>query len=112
MNKKRFKPRNLLLIELLLTIGVTAVIAFSDFRTIGAELRHDTSDTQQDYAELTQRYISAYKGITIPVKDKLLERPSFDEMNAWLQAHEESFRAAAARGCAAHSDHRHVRRCL
>jgi len=97
MNKKRFKPRTLLLIELLLTLGITAVIAFSDFRNVTAEMRHDTADTQRSYQALTLRYLSVYRGITIPVKEKLQENPSFDEMSTWLQAHEDEFREAVGR---------------
>ena len=84
----------ILAVELLLTLCVCIAIAIANLMVEQNQAAKYTQATAVDYHHLAERYLSVFKVLTVPVKDKLATDPSFDEMQRWLQAHEDIFREA------------------
>ena len=92
--KRKTSPGLLLLAELMLTACVCAAVVVGNIAVVRSESARYTAGAEADYAALERRYVSVFKALTIHVRGEIAEDPSFDEMNAWLQAHEASFRDA------------------
>ena len=86
-----------LLSEILLTVFVFSAVAVNSVRVIHDEVRQYAEELSVDYTGLTERYLSVFRAMMIPVGEKLAENPSFGEMNAWLQAHDEAFGEAVGK---------------
>lgn len=90
-NKKRVSPL-ILWIEIILTTLVVSIFMFVTLDSVSSEANQFCIDTENDYDILKAKYLSAFKGIMIHVYHEIEKgQPSFDEMNSWLQDHEEDF---------------------
>ena len=94
------KPHNqsrsvlILTVELLLTLCVCIAIAFANLMVEQNQAAKYTQAAAVDYRHLAEKYLSVFKVLTVPVEEKIATDPSFDEMQRWLQAHENVFREA------------------
>ena len=87
----------MLLIELTLSLCVCAAIVAANYSIVRLEAGRYASEIMRDYAGLENRYVSVFKAIANQVREKLAKDPSFNELNAWLQARDESFREAVGK---------------
>jgi len=93
MNNKQ-KSFLILVAEVILTVCVSFAAIYNNVSTAKSEADVLTSEIRNDYQRLIDSYISIFKTITIHVKHKIKDDPSFDEMNKWLQAHDKAFGSA------------------
>ena len=84
----------ILTVELLLTICVCIAIAIANLMVEQNQAAKYTQAAAVDYRHLAEKYLSVFKVLTVPVEEKIATDPSFDEMQRWLQAHEDVFREA------------------
>jgi signal transduction histidine kinase len=84
----------ILAIELLLTLCVCIAIAFANLMLEQNQAAKYTQTTAEDYHNLTDRYLSVFKVLTVSVREKIASDPSFDEMQRWLMVHDDIFREA------------------
>ncbi len=84
----------ILVVELLLTLCICIAIAIANLVVEQNQAAKYTQATAVDYHNLAERYLSVFKVLTVPVREKIATDPSFDEMQRWLQAHEDIFREA------------------
>ncbi len=84
----------LLLLELAVTVCVGVIAVFTSLSTIQRESDSYSKELQADYKNLEKRYISVFKMLTIEVKEEIERDPTFEEMNAWLQARNDAFKDA------------------
>ena len=80
----------ILAVELLLTLCICIAIAFANLMVEENQAAKYTQATEADYHNLAERYLSVFKVLTVPVREKIATNPSFEEMQRWLQAHERS----------------------
>jgi len=84
----------ILTVELLLTLCVCIAIAIANLMVEQNQAAKYTQAAAVDYRHLAEKYLSVFKVLTVPVEEKIATDPSFDEMQRWLQAHEDVFREA------------------
>jgi len=87
----KFNSLAVLIIELILTICVCAVVFITTTNAISDKANQYITDISSDFQNLEDRYVSVFKAMTIHIKEKIQENPSFEEMNAWLQEHDHLF---------------------
>lgn len=92
--KRCSKSLLLLVTELILTLGVSVAFVFAGLLTAKDEAYQYTSKVRSDYNHLKGGYVSAFSVLTVQVKEKIAEDPSFDEMNEWLKTHDAVFKNA------------------
>lgn len=90
------KPNSLfvLIIELLLTLGISIIIIMNTIATVENEAGKYIEDVEYDYSNLTSKYVSVFSAVVIPVKEELKSDPSFAELDAWLKANDSQFKSA------------------
>ena len=88
---ERSKPFVALIVEVVATIVVCATAIALLISIVGNDASLYLSDIEADYEALTQRYVSVFKTISIPVKDEIATDPSFEEMDSWLKGNESAF---------------------
>jgi signal transduction histidine kinase len=92
--KSKIHSPLILAAEIILTIGVSVAFVFSGLATLENEGRQTAEETKLDYARVEQNYISIFKTLTIPIRDKVDEGISFDEMQAYLRSNNEKYTQA------------------
>jgi hypothetical protein len=96
--KSKIHSPLILAAEIILTIGVSVAFVFSGLATLENEGRQAAGETKQDYARMEQNYISSFEALTIPIKEKVDEGISFDEMQAYLRSNDEKYAQAIGEG--------------
>ena len=76
----------MLILEIVLTLGVSAAVIGVVVTNVKESANDYVSDVSSDYQSLEEGYVSVFKAITIQVSEKIEADPTFDEMNAWLQS--------------------------
>lgn len=93
--KKKVKNIRLsLLIEILLTACISVSVILSGFHALQDTAIQTTQDLNQEYETLIQGYIKTFRSMTIPIKHKIAENPTFDEMSDWMLEREAEFQEA------------------
>lgn len=92
--RKRHDSLLALVIELLLTIGISIIIVINSINVVAEEADKYVKDVDYNYEMLTNSYKSVFSALIIPVEEKLATDPSFAEMDSWLKANDSTFKGA------------------
>ena len=94
--KKLTQTHSLLVLftEILLTMAVSLAILIANFIVLENQGSQYTGGLATDYRYLEDRYISAFKVLTMHVRGQINRNPSFAEMLGWMQSQDEIFKEA------------------
>lgn len=82
-NKERHS-KNTLLAEILITLVIACVCFFITTNSFISQKDYTLNDVKSEYKDTIENYIRMYKAIAIPVKEKLVDDPTFTEMQYWM----------------------------
>jgi hypothetical protein len=83
---RRLPQKLALAVEIPMTVGICAGIVVSSIGNLKNRAETCAMQTDRDYQNLVNRYVSVFKAITIPVREQIQAGLSLSEMNAWLQS--------------------------
>lgn len=80
---------------LFLTLLVALAVVAIGYVNLRAEAEQYASEVESDYNTLMDGYVNVFSTMLVPVHERIEQDLSFDEMNAWLQSMEETWREAS-----------------
>ena len=83
-----------MLIQILFTLGIMAAVVVNAWSGLYKDAQKTSDHAAARFQDIIEGYETAFKGILIPITDKLKEDPSFDEMQSWLLSKDYEFRNA------------------
>lgn len=96
--KKMRKSRMTLVSELILTACISLSVVLTGMHTMEDTAHQSTGEVDKEFDTIIEDYKKIFSTMLIPIKHKIQEDPSFDEMCAWMLQMDSEFQNAFGEG--------------